>query len=296
VETVRDLGRSEPWQESLERSRARRTKGTRSSPAVATPRRRPRSGPTLERRDRLPRTGRPAKRVRFMVVSAGAVVLALLAVVLPSTPGGRRAQASPSEAQVDAFRAPAGQAYASSVAVALRTRARAAARAVNGAAGCQPAVKSSGYVNPLAGAVVTGERIDQGVDYAGSGMLVSLGAAKVTYVATSDTGWPGAFIEYRLSDGPDRGCYVYYAEGVNPMPGLHVGARVRAGQPIANIIPGWASGVELGWGAGRSTGTYAAKLRQWSARKDADSVASAAGRSFSSMVAALGGPPGKVEG
>jgi hypothetical protein len=161
---------------------------------------------------------------------------------------------------------------------------------------CQPAGGSSGYVNPLARAVVTGERIDQGVDYAGTGTLASLGAAKVTYVATSDTGWPGAFIEYRLSDGPDRGCYVYYAEGVNPMPGLRVGARVRAGQAIATIIPGWASGVELGWGAGSSTRTYAAKMRQWSARKDSDSIASAAGKSFSSTVAALGGPAGKVEG
>jgi hypothetical protein len=144
--------------------------------------------------------------------------------------------------------------------------------------------------------VVTGERIDQGVDYAGTGTLASIGAAKVTYVGTSDTGWPGAFIEYQLSDGPDRGCYVYYAEGVNPVAGLRVGARIRAGQAIATIIPGWSSGVELGWGAGVSTRTYAAKMRQWSARKDSDSIASAAGKSFSSTVVALGGPAGKVEG
>ena len=154
----------------------------------------------------------------------------------------------------------------------------------------------AGYVDPLLHAAVTPERIDQGVDYAGTGTLASLGAAKVTYVATSNTGWPGAFIEYQLSDGPDRGCYVYYAEGVNPMPGLRVGTRIRAGQAIATIIPGWSSGVELGWGAGASTRTYAAKMRQWSARKDSDSIASAAGRSFSSMVASLGGPAGKVEG
>jgi hypothetical protein len=161
---------------------------------------------------------------------------------------------------------------------------------------CQAAVGSSDYVNPLVGARVKPERIDQGVDYAGSGTLAAIGAAKVTYVATSGTGWPGAFVEYRLLDGADAGCYVYYAEGVHPLPGLRAGGTVSAGQPIASIIQGWSSGVELGWGAGVNTVTYAARLHQWSAQSDADSVASPAGKSFSALVAALGGPGGRVEG
>jgi murein DD-endopeptidase MepM/ murein hydrolase activator NlpD len=140
------------------------------------------------------------------------------------------------------------------------------------------------------------ERIDQGVDYAGSGMLVAIGDGKVTYVSRSGTGWPGSFIEYRLLDGPHTGCYVYYAEGVSPAAGLRVGHRVATGQPIARIIPGWSTGIELGWGAGVSTATYAAATHHWSATSDQNSVASAPGKSFSALISALGGPGGKVEG
>jgi hypothetical protein len=42
--------------------------------------------------------------------------------------------------------------------------------------------------------------------------------------------------------------------------------------------------------------TYAAAKHQWSARSDADSVATPAGKSFSALIRALGGPPGKLEG
>jgi hypothetical protein len=155
---------------------------------------------------------------------------------------------------------------------------------------------ASGYVNPLAGAHVRPERIDQGVDYAGSGTLTAIGAATVTYVATSDTGWPGSFIEYRLLDGPDAGCYVYYAEGANPVAGLRVGQTLASGQAVATIISGWATGIELGWGAGTGTVTYAAKAHQWNATSDENSAASPAGRSFSALIASLDGPPGRVEG
>ena len=262
METVRDLGRIEPWQESLERSRARRSRPTRTSreaDAMRLPQHghgqtaSSRSRPSRherhewherhERKERHERR-RSSKRSRLLMTSAGGIlVLALLAAALPSLSGGRGAQASPGEAAADTVQAPVGQTYApadvvsGSLASGSRALAPIAAK-VGGTGACRPAGGSSGYVNPLARAVVTGERIDQGVDYAGSGTLASLGAAKVTYVATSGTGWPGAFIETQLADGPDRGCYVYYAEGVNPMPGLRVGARVRAGQAIATIIPG----------------------------------------------------------
>jgi hypothetical protein len=154
---------------------------------------------------------------------------------------------------------------------------------------------SSGYVNPLARARVTPERIDQGVDYAGSGTLEAIGTATVTRVAVTNTGWPGWFIEYRLLDGPDAGCYVYYAEGVNPVAHLHAGELVPAGQALATIIPDWSTGIELGWGSGTSTVTYAARAHQWSATNDAASIATPAGKNFSALIASLGGPPGKVE-
>jgi hypothetical protein len=155
-----------------------------------------------------------------------------------------------------------------------------------------PTVAPGQYVNPLAGASVTPERIDQGVDYGGSGTLGAIGAGKVTYVGTSGTGWPGAFIEFQLSGGPDAGKYVYYAESISPAAGLHVGQTVSAGQPIAQIN----GQIEIGWGSGVGSQPLAQALGQWSSGSDAGNVASPAGRSFSALIAQLGGPPGKVEG
>ena len=159
-----------------------------------------------------------------------------------------------------------------------------------------PPVAAGQYVNPLADARVTPERIDQGVDYAGSGPLRALGDGKITYVGTSGTGWPGAFIEYQLTDGSQAGRYVYYAEGINPAPGLHVGQPIQAGQPIAQIVAGDSSGIEIGWGAGIGTESYAMQHGQWHGGDDADSVPSPAGKDFSALIAELGGPPGKIEG
>jgi hypothetical protein len=149
------------------------------------------------------------------------------------------------------------------------------------------------YVNPLADANLTPERIDQGVDYSGSGTLGALGSGKVTYVGTSGTGWPGAFIEYQLTDGADAGRYVYYAESISPAAGLHVGQSVRAGQPIASIH----GGIEIGWASGVGTQPAAQADGQWSGGgDDSNNKATADGKSFSALVAQLGGPAGKVEG
>jgi hypothetical protein len=149
------------------------------------------------------------------------------------------------------------------------------------------------YVNPVADANLTPERIDQGVDYSGSGTLGAIGNGKVTYVGTSGTGWPGAFIEYQLSDGADAGRYVYYAESVSPAGGLHVGQTVRAGQPIASIH----GGIEIGWASGVGTQPAAQADGQWSGGgDDSSNKATADGKSFSALVAQLGGPPGKIEG
>jgi hypothetical protein len=129
-------------------------------------------------------------------------------------------------------------------------------------------VASGGYTNPLAGASVTPERIDQGVDYGGSGTLTALGAGRITYVGTSGTGWPGAFIEYQLSGGPDAGRYVYYAEGITPAPGLQVGQTVQAGQPLAQLIAGDSGGIEIGWGSGVGTQPLAQAEGQWGGSDD----------------------------
>lgn len=170
------------------------------------------------------------------------------------------------------------------------------AKASSASSGSHPAIASTGYVNPLSKAKVMRERIDQGVDYAGSGPILALGDGKITQVGLEGTGWPGPFIEYRLTDGPYAGQYVYYAEGITPVGGLHKGEAISAGQPLVTIMPLTSTGIEIGWGSGKSTETYAMATTGWTPTQDASNFATPSGRSFSALVSSLGGPPGKVEG
>jgi hypothetical protein len=232
------------------------------------------------RRVKSTRSSKPA--VRAKVVVALAVAAGILAIVL--TTGGTPTSSSPAVA--DAARtAPAPAPRTAS------KRPRLAAWRK-----CPLAIASAGYVNPLEAAIVEPERIDQGVDYAGIGKLVAIGAGRITDIASDNSGWPGAFIEYQLLNGADAGCYVYYAEGVTPADGLRVGDTISAGEPLATIIPVYPTGIEIGWGAGIRTKAYAKVAGQWDPADDEDNIASAAGKSFSALIAALGGPPGKDEG
>jgi hypothetical protein len=289
----------DPWQESLERSLARRGKSNDPGPrgqglwaAAARHRSARRAAPRR----------RPGLRRRRLIILVAAASFALglaVAKLTQQTPGHDKALAlALAHANVDGFRTPEGSSYSAS---GPPLGSAAAERGLDTKV-CHPlaipagSVAVTGYVNPLAGAHLTPERIDQGVDYAGTGSLAAIGAAKVTRLATAGTGWPGAFIAYKLLGGPDRGCTVYYAEGVRPASGLRVGEVVSAGRPIATLIPGWSTGIEIGWGAGVGDKTYAALKGQWNADEDADSVPTAAGKSFSALISALGGAPGRVEG
>jgi hypothetical protein len=228
------------------------------------------------------RRGRSTRRSSRLVKAVAVLALAVAILAVALSAGGP--EASPTAATADAQRAASAPPPATA-------RPRSA-----GWRGCPLAVAPAGYVNPLASAIVKPERIDQGVDYAGVGKLAAIGAGRITYLATDNSGWPGTFIEYRLLAGADAGCYVYYAEGVTPAEGLRVGDTVTAGQLIGTIIPMYPTGIEIGWGAGVRTKAYAKVAGQWSPTADEDNIASAAGKSFSSLITALGGPPGKVEG
>jgi hypothetical protein len=109
------------------------------------------------------------------------------------------------------------------------------------------AVKTQGdYVNPLSQvANLARERIDQGVDFSGSGPVLAIGDAVIT--ETNGGGWPGGpFMSYRLTSGPFAGRYVYVAENITPT--VSVGQTVRAGQQIATMFNG-GTGIETGWAA-----------------------------------------------
>jgi murein DD-endopeptidase MepM/ murein hydrolase activator NlpD len=101
------------------------------------------------------------------------------------------------------------------------------------------------YVNPLRS--VSGlvpERIDEGVDFGGTGPVYALGDAIVTN-AGENAGWPGGgWITYQLTDGPDQGLMVYLAEDVTPT--VQTGQHVTPSTVIANMFNG-GDGIETGW-------------------------------------------------
>jgi hypothetical protein len=153
------------------------------------------------------------------------------------------------------------------------------------------AAGASGYVNPLANASVRAERIDQGVDYAGSGTIGALGPAVVTKVVPSGSGWEGGgYVEYKLTAGPYAGRYVYAAEGVTPT--VSVGQTLSAGQPVATIVPGSSTGVEMGFASGVGESSYASQY----GGGYSEGQLTAAGQAFSNLLASLGAPAGLAEG
>jgi peptidase M23-like protein len=93
------------------------------------------------------------------------------------------------------------------------------------------------YANPIGKGLTVG-RIDEGVDFAGSGNLYALSDGVITNVYA---GWPGGvYILLKMDDGR----YVYYAENIAPA--VRVNQRVKAGDKI-----GYARGsfpyIEVGW-------------------------------------------------
>ncbi len=102
------------------------------------------------------------------------------------------------------------------------------------------------YRNPLRG--VSGlvpERIDDGVDFAGTGPVYALGDAIVTGATGSNFGWPGGgWITYRLTSGPGVGLMVYVAEDI--IPAVVVGQRVSPATVIGTMFSG-GDGIETGW-------------------------------------------------
>jgi hypothetical protein len=105
---------------------------------------------------------------------------------------------------------------------------------------------SAVYENPLRD--VSGlipERIDQGVDFGGTGPIYALGDAVVTNATATNYGWPGGgWITYQLTDGPAKGLLVFVAEDVRPT--VSAGQHVTARTVIADMYDGGA-GIETGW-------------------------------------------------
>ncbi len=115
----------------------------------------------------------------------------------------------------------------------------------------QPEVVSMGvavapvYLNPLRDAsALEPERIDQGVDFSGSGPVYALGDGVVISASADYPGWNGGWITYQLTDGPDAGLVVYLAEDVTPA--VQVGQQVTPSTVIGDMFEG-GDGIETGW-------------------------------------------------
>jgi hypothetical protein len=90
-----------------------------------------------------------------------------------------------------------------------------------------------GYVNPFPGAAEG--RIDQGVDFTGTGPIAAIGDAEI--LKTGAPGWPeGGGVLYRLLGGSHAGQVIFVYEGL--VPTVKPGEHVAAGQQIATFIPG----------------------------------------------------------
>ena len=105
-------------------------------------------------------------------------------------------------------------------------------------------------VSSPVGAGLKAGRVDQGVDFSGSGNVQATGSGTVIHVQTS--GWGslgnaglGALIAVQLDNPVDPShSVVYYAENI--IPNVKVGQRVSAGQAIGHAT-GQGGGIEIGW-------------------------------------------------
>ncbi len=156
------------------------------------------------------------------------------------------------------------------------------------------AVGDGGYQNPLrAIRNLRAERVDQGVDYGGSGPIYAMGDGVVTN--TFNSGWPGgAFISYRLVDGPAQGKYVYVAENV--VPRVKVGQTVNSNTVIGTLVDAYPD-METGWANPPGLGDAAAGTAgQWTTITESKSLPTAYGANFSRLLAELGAPAGLSNG
>ena len=143
--------------------------------------------------------------------------------------------------------------------------ATAGAPGVPGGSGDCGTVDAQGYANPWAQSQgLTPLRIDMGVDYTASGPIDAVGDGTISYSQAQGTGWgpyscsgggAGAVVE-QLTDGSDKGKWIYITEGI--VPTVSTGATVRAGQQIGTFV----GCIEIGWADGPGPSPRAADLHQ----------------------------------
>ena len=153
----------------------------------------------------------------------------------------------------------------------------------------QPARATSGYLNPLrAVSGLVPERVDQGVDFAGTGPVYAIGDAVVTDAMGVNSGWPGGgWVSYQLTDGPDAGLVVYVAEDVTPT--VQAGQHVSSATVIATMYNG-GDGIETGWAAAQTSFTAESSMPEAGGIGAAGPFPTMVGLSFDGLLQSLGVP------
>lgn len=150
---------------------------------------------------------------------------------------------------------------------------------------------SSSYQNPLRSVqMLSGERVDQGVDYKGQGPVYALGNGTIENLTNSgwDFGGYDGFIVEKLSDGPAAGLYAYVAEGCVPTSSLSIGETVTSNTVICNMINPLSTGIETGWATGPPIGaSMAHQAGQWNPKLQ---YSTAYGANYEQLLASLGAP------
>ncbi|HEY2334997.1 MAG TPA: lytic murein transglycosylase [Solirubrobacterales bacterium] len=96
------------------------------------------------------------------------------------------------------------------------------------------------YVSPFLSA--TTGRIDQGVDFTGTGPIAAVGDAEI--LSTGAPGWPeGGGVLYKLLSGQRAGQIIFVNEGIQAT--VHNGQHVSAGDQIGTFVPG--GSIEMGF-------------------------------------------------
>ncbi|MFL5823821.1 MAG: choice-of-anchor Q domain-containing protein [Solirubrobacteraceae bacterium] len=158
------------------------------------------------------------------------------------------------------------------------------------------------YVNPMRAIQrLRPERIDMGVDYAGSGPLLALGSGRVLGARNNDDGsvgcwgfcWPGGgIVVYRLTDGPFAGKYVFVAENITVS--VRAGQRVRPGQRIAVLHYG-SPNMETGWASGHAGQPLSIARGDDCPCGDPGGWSTIEGRNFNQLLVRLGARSGRLQ-
>lgn len=148
------------------------------------------------------------------------------------------------------------------------------------------------YANPLQDARVTAGRIDQGVDYAGTGHLSAIAAGKIANYVIGGWGSSGNVLQYEITQkGPLEGVLIYYNEGI--VSKRQPGDTFKAGEWVAELAQVGSLSIEIGFASGQPS------LETWARVYGGgynEGDLTRAGIAMNNLIIRLGGPGGTTGG